>query len=90
MVHPLGTYEPGFLLPNQPTQAPIFQCVFTGQGAWLTIEVTDVDAEHARLAKSGLPIDVSLRNEARGDRHFSVIDPNGIGVDTVTRILNAP
>ena len=36
-----------------------------------------------------LPIVVSLRNEAWGDRHFSIVDPNGIGIDTVTRIVPA-
>jgi len=82
----LGESELGFLLPDQPSQAPIFQRAFKGQGAWLTIEVLDVDAEHTRLVKSGLPIVVSLRNESWGDRHFSVTDPNGIGVDIVTRL----
>ena len=36
-----------------------------------------------------LPIVVSLRNEAWGDRHFSIVDPNGIGIDIVTRIVPA-
>jgi hypothetical protein len=31
---------------------------------WLMIEVPDVDAEHERLLQLGLPIVVSLRNEA--------------------------
>jgi hypothetical protein len=51
-------------LPDQPSQAPIFQRAFKGQGVWLTIEVPDVDAEHERLLQLGLPIVVSLRNEA--------------------------
>ena len=34
-----------------------------------------------------LPIVVSLRNEAWGDRHFSIVDPNSI--DIVTRIVPA-
>ena len=32
---------------------------------------------------------VSLRNEAWGDRHCSIVDPNGIGIDIVTRIVPA-
>jgi hypothetical protein len=36
-----------------------------------------------------LPILVSLRNEAWGDRHCSIVDPNGIGIDIVTRIVPA-
>ena len=53
----------------------------------MTIEVQDVDAEHERLLQLGLPIVGSLRNEAWGDRHFSIVDPNGI--DIVTRIVPA-
>ena len=36
-----------------------------------------------------MPIVLSLRNEAWGDRHFSIVDPNGIGIDIVTRIVPA-
>ena len=36
-----------------------------------------------------MPIVLSLRNEAWGDRHFSIVDPNGIGIDIVTRIVQA-
>ncbi|MDH4084914.1 MAG: VOC family protein [Nitrospira sp.] len=82
----LGESELGFLLPNQPSQAPLFQDAFSGHGLWVTIEVADVDAEHEQLVAKGLPIVVSLRNEAWGDRHFAVVDPNGVGVDIVTRL----
>lgn len=82
----LGESELGFLLPNQPSQAPIFQHAFSGQGLWVTIEVPNVDAEHNRLVARGLPIVISLRNEAWGVRHFAVVDPNGVGVDIVTRL----
>ena len=82
----IGEGELGLLLPNQSSQAPIFQHAFSGQGLWITIEVTDVDAEHERLVAEGLLTAVPLRNEAWGDRHFSVLDPNGIGVDIVTRL----
>ncbi|MBD0256676.1 MAG: glyoxalase, partial [Cytophagales bacterium] len=32
----------------------------------------------------GVPIEVELRDEPWGDRHFAIVDPNGIGVDIVT------
>jgi hypothetical protein len=74
----ISEYELGFLLPDQPSQALIFQRAFKGQGVWLTIEVPDVDAEHERLLQLGLPIIVSLRNEAWGDCHFSIVDPSRV------------
>ena len=89
MLLKIGAHELGFLRPDQPSQTPIFQRTFRGQGVWLTIEVPDVDAEHERLLQLGLPILVSLRNEAWGDRQFSIVDPNGMGIDIVARIVPA-
>ena len=55
--------EISFLLPNHPSQQPLFQKPFTQQG---------------------VPIAIALREEPWGDRHFAIIDPNGIGIDIVT------
>jgi catechol 2,3-dioxygenase-like lactoylglutathione lyase family enzyme len=73
-----------FLLPEHPTQAPIFQPAFAGRGVYLTIDVENVDAEYARIRARGVPMAVDLRDEPWGDRHFAVVDPNGIGIDFVT------
>lgn len=81
----LGDSELGFMLPDLPQQAVPFRGAYPGQGLWLTLDVADVDAEHARIMALDVPIAVSLRDEDWGDRHFSVLDPNGIGVDIVTR-----
>jgi uncharacterized glyoxalase superfamily protein PhnB len=76
--------EISFLLPNHPSQQPLFQTAFKGSGVYLTLEVTDVDAEFARIKKLGVPIVIELRDEPWGDRHFAVKDPNGVGIDIVT------
>jgi catechol 2,3-dioxygenase-like lactoylglutathione lyase family enzyme len=81
-----GGHEIGFMLPDHPTQSPRFQHAYGGQGFWITIEVEDVDAEYQRIRGLGLPIEVKIRNEPYGDRHFVVVDPNGIGVDIVTYV----
>lgn len=73
-----------FLLPRHPSQQPLFQPPFTGQGMYLTIEVDDVDRWYDQLRKKGVPIAIGLRNEPWGDRHFAIKDPNGIGIDIVT------
>lgn len=73
-----------FLLPQHPTQAPIFQPAFGGLGVYLTVDVEDVDAEYARIKARGVPLEVELRDEPWGDRHFAVVDPNGVGIDFVT------
>jgi len=74
----------GFLVPNHPSQAAIFQSEFQGKGVFITVEVEDVDAEYERIKSLQIPIIVDLRDEPWGDRHFAITDPNGIGVDVVT------
>ncbi len=82
----LGESELGFMQPGLASQAPIFRPAFGGQGVWLALEVADAEAEQQRLAALGVPIEVALRDEPWGDRHFVVRDPNGIGVDIVQRL----
>lgn len=76
--------EISFLQPHHPTQKPIFQVPFEGKGVYLTIEVEDVDAIYNELRRKGAKIEIELRDEVWGDRHFSIVDPNGIGIDIVT------
>ncbi len=81
---PDGSSSVAFLLPGQPAQRPIFRPAFGGQGVFMTVEVPDVDAEYHRIKSLGVPIEVELRDEPWGERHFAIVDPNGIGVDIVT------
>ena len=81
---PNKSAELGFLLPNHPSQKPIFQTAFTGKGVYLTIEVEDVDQIYEQLKAKGVSFEVDIRDEPWGDRHFAIIDPNGIGIDLVT------
>lgn len=76
--------ELSFLLPEHPTQQAIFQKPFTGQGVYLTIEVDNVDQLYKKIKAKKIPIEIELRNEPWGDRHFAIKDPNGIGIDIVT------
>jgi catechol 2,3-dioxygenase-like lactoylglutathione lyase family enzyme len=79
-----------FLLPDHPSQQKLFQPAFEGKGAFITIEVPDVDAEYKRLQDLKVPIEISIRNEPWGDRHFAIVDPNGIGIDFVTYTAPSP
>lgn len=80
---PGGGSEISFLLPEHPSQQPLFHKAFQGQGMYLTIEVEDVDKLYNELKKKGVPIQINLRDEPWGDRHFAISDPNGIGIDLV-------
>lgn len=75
--------EISFLLPDHPSQQPLFHKPFKGQGMYLTIEVDDVDTLYYTLKGKGLAIKIDIRDEPWGDRHFAIEDPNGIGIDIV-------
>lgn len=75
--------EISFLLPNHPSQQPLFQQPFQGRGVYLTIEVDDVDHVYEEIKKQQVPIKIEIRNEPWGDRHFAIEDPNGVGIDIV-------
>jgi len=74
----------GLLRPEQDGQAPLFRRAYPGHGAWITFSVPDVDEVHRRAQAAGIPIAVPLRDEPWGERHFSVIAPNGLALDFVT------
>ncbi len=76
--------EISFLLPNHPTQQPIFQKEYEGQGLYFTIEVEDVDEVYKDIRRKGIEVKIDIRDEPWGDRHFAIEDPNGVGVDIVT------
>ena len=80
---PNGSAQLSFLLPDHPSQQPLFQPAFNGRGMYLTIEVDDVDALYEKMKSQGVSIKIDIRDEPWGDRHFAIQDPNGIGIDLV-------
>ena len=55
----------------------------TPTGLLVTVEVDDVDAVHERAVALGLPMELTLRSEDWGQRHFITRDPDGVAVDVV-------
>ncbi|TVX99891.1 VOC family protein [Cohnella terricola] len=57
------------------------------RGLILNFEVDDVDAEYERLIrKAKLPLELDIRSEDFGQRHFITSDPNGVLIDIITVI----
>jgi uncharacterized glyoxalase superfamily protein PhnB len=81
---PNNSAEISFLQPNHPSQKPIFQSEYNGKGVYLTIEVENVDEVYEQLKEKGVQMEIEIRDEPWGDRHFAIKDPNGIGIDIVT------
>lgn len=57
------------------------------QGLILNFEVDDVDAEYQRLIVEGkLALELDIRDEEFGQRHFITRDPNGVLIDVIAII----
>lgn len=78
-----------FMSPDHPSTPPGPER-FSGQGVFLTLQVADAAAEHARLAAAGAPVVHALHDEAWGQRRFALQDPAGTFVDVVEQIEPAP
>jgi hypothetical protein len=52
----------------------------------ISFEVDAVHTVHARAAQSGVPFELSLRNEAIGQRHFTTADADRRAVDVIQLI----
>jgi len=50
----------------------------------ISIEVTDVDALHAKAVAGGLQIVYPLTDEPWGVRRFHVVDPNGVVINVMS------
>lgn len=55
-------------------------------GVLLNFEVEDARAEYQRVLDQGLDVQLALRDEAFGQRHFIVRDPNGVLIDVIQPI----
>jgi catechol 2,3-dioxygenase-like lactoylglutathione lyase family enzyme len=71
----------GLVASDHESVPPVFRRA--AAGVLVTIEVENVDAVHERAQARGLPIELSLRSEDWGQRHFITRDPNELAVDVV-------
>ncbi len=55
-------------------------------GLVLTIQVDDVDDAYERAQGLGAEIAAEIRNEEYGQRHFLVVDPNGLVLNVMSSI----
>ncbi len=59
------------------------------QGAFMVIEVEDVEQSYRRAVQKGLPIQEDLTTQAWGHRSFCVREPNGLTLYFFSEIQNA-
>lgn len=76
----------GFLLPDQPTQPDIFKKAHKSDGVLFSLEVNDAELAYAQAKEKSLNIALELRCEDWGQKHFCIVDPNGVYLDIVEAI----
>lgn len=55
-------------------------------GVVVTIHVDDVDETYDRARRLGAEIAVDIRTEGHGQRHFVVVDPNGLLLNVMNNV----
>jgi catechol 2,3-dioxygenase-like lactoylglutathione lyase family enzyme len=71
----------GLMKPNHDTQPEIFHAATIGAGSVLCLEVEEARHAAAELRDAGFEFAMELRDEPWGQRHFAILDPNGIRID---------
>jgi len=84
-----GGFSIAFMPPNHPF-GDAYREVFSGKGAFVTIQVADAAQAFKRVRDAGAPIVLQLADEAWGQRHFMTQDPHGTLVDVVQSIDPVP
>ncbi len=62
----------------------------TADGLLVVFVVDDVDGEHRRLQREGVPITTPIQTEPWGERFFQVTDPNGVVIQLVQWVEPSP
>jgi len=75
-------FELALLDASHPTIPKEFRASYQ-TGLIINIEVDEVDSVYDAFCAAGLPIQLSLRSEDFGQRHFITTDPNGILLDII-------
>ena len=55
-------------------------------GVVVTIHVDDVDEAYQRAKRLGADVAAGIRDEEHGQRHFVVVDPNGLLVNVMSAV----
>ena len=71
--------------PEHPSSPPT-PGAYCGDGAFITFQVEDAEAEYKRLVEEGAEFDLELTDEPWGQRRFGMTDPAGMWVDVIEQI----
>ncbi|MBX2830053.1 MAG: VOC family protein [Rhodospirillales bacterium] len=75
----------GLMKPGHDTQPAIFHSATLGEGSVMCLEVENAADAADELRNAGFGFAVDLRDEPWGQRHFALLDPNGVRIDVASQ-----
>ncbi|WP_404425908.1 VOC family protein [Thalassospira australica] len=75
----------GLMQPDHPTQPPLFHGRTMGDSSIFGISVEDAKTAADDLRAKGFEFALELRDEPWGQRHFTLLDPNGVRIDIASQ-----
>jgi catechol 2,3-dioxygenase-like lactoylglutathione lyase family enzyme len=75
----------GLMKPGHETQPAIFHTATLGEGSVLCLEVEDAGIAAKELRNADFEFAMELRDEPWGQRHFALLDPNGVRIDVASQ-----
>lgn len=75
----------GLMKPGHDTQPAIFHAATLGEGSVLCLEVEDAGIAAKELRNADFEFAMELRDEPWGQRHFALLDPNGVRIDVASQ-----
>ncbi len=78
--------EIGLLAARHESQPAAMQAEYTGLGAFVNLEMSDVTECYARFLAAGVTMELALCDEPWGERHFLVRDPAGMVVNVFEKV----
>ena len=79
-----------FLRTGLPSFKPAALADHDADGLLIAFVVDDIDREYARLAAEGVSFTTAIETEDWGERYFQVTDPNGVVLQLVQWVGEAP
>lgn len=83
LLNPGSGVQLGFLVPDHASQPPFLRALATHEGMVVSFEVSDARAAFTSAQQENLDIAMDYKEEAWGQRHFIVRDPQGLLIDIV-------
>ena len=83
LLHPESGVQLGFLVPEHASQPSFLHALATHEGMVVSFEVSDARAAFTTAQRENLDIAMDYKEEAWGQRHFILRDPQGLLIDIV-------